>query len=158
MRGGMRQRVLQLVYDLFCDSGGTWPMLCDLQRALNRQVNGNMDAVLALRRIPATLLKPISSEVGYPNPSERVVLTAEGIERCKGSAEDIANFVIAVKWLARMGERKAIEEGRDGLRPTIGELAEAVSLSLESDSTSVNKLVEILVAEGLVMDNGGRRE
>ena len=159
MRSSMTQRVLQLVYDLFCSGGGTWPTLGDLQRALSRQVNGTVDAVLVLQRIPVKLLKPFSGANGYPDPSERVILTAEGIERCRGSAEDIANFVIAVKWLARTAERQAVGEGSDhGLPFTTRELAEAVSLSMESDLVSVNRLIAILLAEGLVKEDDSSRE
>ena len=50
MRGGKGQQVLQLVYDLFCGGGGTWPTLGDLQRALNRQGNGVMDAAQIVRK------------------------------------------------------------------------------------------------------------
>ena len=158
MRGGMRQRVLQLIYDLFYGSGGTWPVLGDLQRALNRQGDSEVDATRILQRIPAKLLKPLSSADGYPAPSEKVILTAEGIERCTGSAEDIANLVIAVKWLARLAERSGSGDyGERGMRFTTHQLAEAVSLSPESDQNSVSRLVEILLAEGWVQNDGGTR-
>lgn len=158
MRGDRTQQVLQLVYDLFYGSGGTWPVLGDLQRALNHQGNSGMDAARIVQRIPATLLKPLSSTDGYPAPSERVILMAEGIERCAGSAEDITNLVIAVKWLARLAERSdSGDYGERGMRFTTHQLAEAVSLSLESDSNSVSRLVAILLAEGWVQDDGGTR-
>jgi hypothetical protein len=158
MRGDMTQQVLQLVYDLFYGSGGTWPVLGDLQRMLNHQGNSDVDAAWIVQRIPATLLKPLSSTDGYPAPSEKVVLTAEGIERCMGSAEDIANLVIAVKWLARLAERSdSGEYSKRGMRFTTHQLAEAVSLSLESDPNSVGRLVAILLAEGWVQNDGGTR-
>ena len=109
-----------------------------------------------MQRIPATLLKPLDNTGGYPVPSEKVILTAEGIERCAGSAEDVSNLVIAVKWLARVVDRSDSEEYDEcGVRFTIHQLAEAVSLSLESDPKSVNRLVAILLAEGWVQDDGG---
>jgi hypothetical protein len=158
MRGDKTQQVLQLVYDLFCGSGGTWPVLGDLQRALNRQDNSGVDAARIVQRIPATLLKPLSSTDGYPAPSEKVILTAEGIERCAGSAEDIANLVIAIKWLARLADRSGSGDySEPGVRFTTHQLAEAVSLSLESDPDSVNRLVAILLAEGWVKDDGNTR-
>jgi len=103
-------------------------------------------------------LKPLSSTDGYPGPSEKVILTAEGIERCAGSAEDIVNLVIAIKWLARLAERpRSGNYGKRGMRFTTHQLAEAVSLSLESDLNSVNRLVAILLAEGWVENDGGTR-
>jgi hypothetical protein len=154
----MQQQVLQHVYDLFYGSGGTWPALGDLQRALNRQGNRGVDAAEIVQRTPTTLLKPLISTDGYPAPSERVILTAEGIVRCAGSAEDITNFVIAVRWLARLAERSDSESyDQRGIRFTTHQLAEAVSLSLESDPNSVNRLVAILLSEGWVQDNGDTR-
>jgi hypothetical protein len=158
MRGDMTQQVLQLVYDLFYGSGGTWPVLGDIQRALNRQGNRGVDAARIMQRIPATLLKPLSNTGGYPAPSEKVILTAEGIERCARSAEDIANLVIAVKWLARLAERSdSGDYGERGMRFTTHQLAEAVSLSPESDLNTVSRLVAILLAEGWVQNDGGAR-
>lgn len=151
MRGDMTQQILQLVYDLFYSSGGTWPTLGDLQRALNQRGNYGLDAAWIVQRIPARLLKPSSSSDGYPSPFERVILTAEGIERCFRSGEDIANFVIAVKWLARLAEQpRSRDYGGRGMRITYQQLAEAVPLSLESDQNSVSRLVEILLTEGWV--------
>jgi hypothetical protein len=158
MRGDMTQQVLQLVYDLFCGGGGTWPVLGDLQRALDRRGSSGVDAARIVQRIPATLLKPLSSTGSYPVPSEKVILTAEGIECCEGSAEDIANLVIAVRWLARLAERSdSGDYGERGMRFTTRQLAEAVSLSLESDLNSVSRLVAILLAEGWVQKDGGTR-
>jgi hypothetical protein len=158
MRGDMTQQVLQVVYELFYSSGGTWPALGDLQRTLNRQGNGGVDAVWIVQRIPATLLKPLSSCEGYPAPTEKVILTAEGIERCAGSAEDVTNFVIAVRWLARLAERPdSGGYGEPGIRFTTHQLAEAVSLSPESDPNAVSRLVAFLLAEGWVQGDGGTR-
>jgi len=152
----MTQQVLQLVYNLFYESGGTWPALGDLQRALNRQGNGSEDAALIVQRIPAALLKPLRTTDGYPAPSEKVILTAEGIERCAGSAEDIDNLVIAMKWLARLMERpESKDHGEYGMRFTTDQLAEAVALSVESDPHSISRLVAILLAEGWVQNDGG---
>jgi hypothetical protein len=157
MRRGMKQQVLQLVYDLFYGSGGTWPALGDLQQKLNRRKNV-VHAARVVQRIPATLLKPLNRTDGYITPCEKVILTAEGIERCAGSAEDIANLVIAVKWLARMAERSDSDDrGERGMRFATHQLAEAVSLCLESDQNSINRLVAILLAEGWVQSDGGTR-
>lgn len=156
MRGKTRQQVLQLVYDLFYRSGGTWPVLGDLQRALNHQGNSGLDVAWIVQRIPGKLLKPLGSAGDYPAPLEKVVLTAEGIKRCARSGEDIANLLIAVKWLARLAEHPSSGDyGDRGMRFTAQQLAEAVSLSPESDQNSVRRLVEILLAEGWVQNDGG---
>jgi hypothetical protein len=153
------QRVLQLIYDLFYGSGGVWPELRDLQRALNRQCHSGVDAGRIVRCIPATLLKPPRSVEDYPAHSERLILTAEGIERCAGSSEDVTNLVIAVKWLARLVGRSdsSSARGERGVPFTTRQLAEAVSLPLESDSGSINRLLAILEVEGWVQHGDNRR-
>jgi hypothetical protein len=79
MQGDMTQQVLQLVYDLFYGTGGTWPGLGDLQRALNRQGNSGVGAARIVQRIPATLLKPLSSTDGYLAPSEKPAARRVGV-------------------------------------------------------------------------------
>jgi hypothetical protein len=151
VRDGLTQIVLQLGYEKFCASGGTWPVLGDVQRDLNRGGNGSADAAQIVQRIPVTFLKPLGITDGYPAPFEEVILTAEGIERCVGSAEDIDNLVIAVKWLARRAERTIRKDySQHGMRFTVDQLADAVSLSLRSDENCVNRLLSILLAEGWV--------
>jgi hypothetical protein len=63
--GGMRQRVLQLIYDPFYGSGGTWPVLGDLQRALNRQGDSNVDATRIVQRIPAERARAQPGELNH---------------------------------------------------------------------------------------------
>src|ERR1035438_5318199 len=41
----------------------------------------------------------------YPAPTEKLILTIEGIERCAGSGEDIENFLITLKLLVRWTDR-----------------------------------------------------
>ena len=156
MRGDMTQQVLQIVYDRFYNDGGVWPTLGYLERELNRQRGRTVDAVRIVQRIPATLLKPLPSRHHYPAPTERLVLTAEGIERCTGSGEDIENLITAVKWLAKMAERADLsdDQGEPGVRFTIRQLAEAVPLSSDADQNAVNRLVAILQSEGWVEDDG----
>jgi len=152
MRGNMAGQILQLIYDRFYDDGGVWPTLGYLQRALNRQSANRIDAARIVQRVPAALLKPLPSANGYPAPTERLVLTAEGIERCIGSGEDIENFIAAIKWLVKMAERADLsdDQGEHGLRFTNRQLAEAVSLSSGSDQNAVHRLVAILQSEGWV--------
>jgi hypothetical protein len=103
--GNRNQKVLQLIYDLFCGSGGIWPTLRELQRALKRQGHRNVDAFEVVQRIPATLLKPLPNANTYPAPTEKLILSIEGIERCAGSGEDIENFLITLKLLVRWTDR-----------------------------------------------------
>jgi hypothetical protein len=148
------QQVLQFVYDRFFESGGVWPTLRDLQRALNCRRRRSVDAARVVQRIPATLVKPLSSGHGYPAPTEKLILTVEGIERCAGSGEDIENVMTAVKWLAKLVERSAPPRGQSerGLRFTVHQLADAVSLSADKDRKAVARLIAILQAEGWVDD------
>jgi hypothetical protein len=143
------RQVLQAIYDLFYGSEGAWPRLGDLQLELSRRYNRKVDAARIVRRIPATLLKPLRYTDDYPAPTERLVLTVEGIARCVGSGEDIENFVTAVRWLARRAERSdSTDPGKRRIRFTTRQLADAVSLSLEADPEAVHRLVAILQAEG----------
>lgn len=159
MRNDMAHQVPQLIYDLFYGSGGTWPTLAQLQRELDRRAYGNVDAALVVRHIPPAILRPLSSYDGYPAFTEELVITAEGIRRCEGSDKDITNFLKAVRWLGEQARYPDLTSGdRDrGMAFTVAQLAEAVSLSLDSDPGSVNRLLAILKAEGWVKEHGGAR-
>jgi len=153
-----KQQVLQTIYDLFHGSGGTFPMLGDLQRELNRRNGRSLDAARIVRRIPAALLKPVCYTDGYPAPTAKLVLTVEGIARCVGSGEDVENFVTAVQWLARLaGRSNSAGQVERGIRYTAQQLADAVSLSMESDYEAINRLVAILQAEGWAQDGGSTK-
>lgn len=147
-----QQRVLQLIYNFFHGSGGVWPSLRDLQRALRRRGGNDVEAIRIVQHIPARLLKPLRSPDGCQTPNGELVLTAEGVKRCAGSSEDIANLVIAVKWLARRAERSDLSDQQSGHRVpfTTHQLAEALSLSLESDGNAISRVVAILQAEGWI--------
>ena len=159
MRRDMTQQVLQIVFDRFYGDGGTWPALGYVQRTLNRQSGSRVDAVRIVQRIPGTLLKPLPITAGYPRPTEKLILTAEGIECCTGSSEDIENFLTAVKWLAKRADRSDLSgnQGERGVRFTPSQLAEAVSLSLDTDQKAVSRLLAILEAEGWLIEYGGTR-
>lgn len=154
MWGNRNQKVLQLIYDLFVGNGGTWPTLGDLQRALKRQGNRHVDAFEVVQRFPLTFLNPLSNVNTYPAPSEKLILTIEGIERCTGSGEDIENFLITLKLLVRWTDRSDLAggPGEDGIRFTSQQFAEAVSLLTDADEQAINRLIAILRAEGLVQD------
>ena len=148
MRRDRIQQVLQTVYDHFYATGGTWPSLGHLQRMLNRQYNRRIDAVQVLQHISPTLLKPLST--GFPVPGEKLVLTLQGIARCSGSGDDVENSLTAVRWLARRAEHSDLVDEQDerGVRFTVSQLAEAVSLSLDSDQEAIGRLIAILKSEG----------
>jgi hypothetical protein len=97
------------------------------------------------------LLKSFSSSVGYPALTEKVVLTFAGMERCSGSGEDIENTLTAVKLLSRRAEHAdPSDEEEPGVRFTISQLIDAVSLSLDSDQAAVSRLLAILESEGWI--------
>lgn len=159
MRRDMKQQVLQIVFDRFYGDGGTWPTLGYVQRSLNRQNGSRVDVVRIVQHIPVTLLKPLPIIAAYPRPTEKLILTAEGIERCTGSSEDVENFLTAVKWLARRADRSDPSGylGERGVRFTESQLAEAVSLSLDADQKAVSRLLAILESEGWLIEDGGTR-
>jgi hypothetical protein len=156
MRGDMTQQALDLIYRLFYDSGGIWPTLRDLQRALKRQGHGNVDAFEIVQHIAAKFLEPLPNANTHPAPTEKLILTIEGIERCAGSGEDIENFLITLKLLVRWTDRPDLagDPGEGGIRFTAHQLAEAVSLLTDADERAIHRLIAILRAEGLVQDDG----
>lgn len=149
----MVRLILQLVYDLFYDAGGIWPPLADLQQALNRLGYDKVVAARIVQQIDAVLLKPLDSSIGYPPPTERLILTAEAIKRCANSAEDIANLLAAVRWLGRRMEQlhSTANQNERGMRFTTQQLAEAVPVDL--NSAALRRLVAILQAEGWIHDD-----
>jgi hypothetical protein len=155
----MTQRVLQLIYDFFYGSGGIWPTLADLQQALNRQGGSKVDAARVIRHVPATLLRPLNNSDSYPSATNKLILTAEGVNRCAGSDKDIANFLKAVAWLAsRVAQSTSADNQDEHAMPfTTRQLAEAVPLSLNSDPNSIRRLVAILQAEGWVHNDDATR-
>jgi hypothetical protein len=149
------QQALQLIYDLFYGSGGKWPTFGQFQRALSRRAGPDADAARIVQRISVTLLEPPEGHNGYPAANTKLILTADGIARCTGSAEDIANLVTASRWLGRLvahADLSSDAHGR-GMRFTTRQLAEAVPLSLDSDQNAVSRLVAILQSEGWVQDD-----
>lgn len=146
----MIRLTLQLVYDLFYESGGIWPTLAELQQRLNRLGHSNVVAARVVQQIDAALMKPLDSPNGYPAPIERLILTSEAIKRCSNSQEDIANLLTAVRWLGRRMEMEhtTTNQSEHGMRFTFKQLAEAVPVDV--DSASLHRLVAILQAEGWI--------
>jgi hypothetical protein len=152
------RQILAITYSHFHSTGGEWPTLGYVQRELNRRSEKGTDVVRAVRRIPTALLKPLPTGDHYPALTEVVILTAEGIRHSPGSGEDIGNLTASVRWLVRLTERANVsaEEGLLGVRFTIRQLADAVSLSVETDRKAIDRLLAILQSEGLMHDGGTR--
>lgn len=145
--------ILQLVYDLFRDAEGRWPTIADLQQELNRRGHNKVDAARIVRQIDAALLKPLNMVIGYPPSLQQLTLTAEAIKRCSNSAEDIANLLTAMRWLARRMEQlqEGVSQSEYGMRFTTQQLAEGVPLDLHS--AALKRLVAILQTEGWTHDD-----
>lgn len=156
----MRKRgraVLQRIYGLFDGAGGRWPSLRELKLALIHDGIDDVDAVRIVRHIPPELMKPLSHRNGYRAMHEELVLTAEGINICMGSFEDIDNLVSATRWLARWVERADLPSGQpeSGISFTFQQLAMGVPLSLDTDSHAIGKLLALMEAEGWVQVDDG---
>lgn len=142
----------QLIYDSFSGGGGKWQTLGELQQDLTRHVGANVDAARIVRRIPATQLKPLSTSNGYPAADEELILTAEGIDKCAKSGEDIANLLAAVRGLGRQLTHSDLprdQRGR-GARIAMSQLAAAASLPMHPNPSAVGRLAKILESEGWV--------
>jgi hypothetical protein len=149
----MVRLILQLVYDLFYGAEGIWPTIADLQQELNHRGYGKVGAARIVRQIEPSLLKPLDFSNGHPASTERLILTAEAIKRCANSEEDIANLLVAVKWLARRMEQlqATVNQSEYGMRFTTQQLAEAVPVRV--GSPALHRLVAILQTEGWIHDD-----
>lgn len=145
--------MLQIVYDLFRRTEGIWPTIADLQQELNHRGHDAVVAVRIVRQIDAVLLKPLDFSNGHPAPTEQLILTAEAIKLCANSTEDLANLLVAVKWLARRMEQlqATVNQSEHGMRFTPQQLAEAIPVGL--NSAALHQLVTILQAEGWIHDD-----
>ena len=81
-----------------------------------------------------------------------MVLSIEGVARCRGSDDDVQYFLEPVKWMVQRDNDYDPPEGREGLRTPITkvELATELKLPLFTDSKSIARLLALLRAEGLV--------
>jgi hypothetical protein len=144
--------VLQLVYNWFREHGGEWPDFDTIERWLGKF--RGLDAIQIVNSIPETLLTPLNYAGGRPDPKGKMVLSVEGVARCRGSDDDVHNFVAALRWMVQHDEDYDPPQGRAGGVPiSAEELAEELRLPLISDSKSIRRLVALLNAEGLVSDD-----
>jgi hypothetical protein len=147
------QEVLQVVYNWFREHGGEWPDFDYIERWLNRY--GRPDAVQVIRRLPDTLLKPLNYVDGRPEHGAKMVLLLEGVRQCRGSDDDIYNFIAALRWLVeRDRDYDPGSNHAEHMVQIIAEqLANALKLPLASDPKSIRRLMALLKAEGLVLGN-----
>jgi hypothetical protein len=143
--------VLQIIYMRFRESGGAWPDFDYIERWLRRY--SKLDAVHIISRIPPSLLKPLSYLNGRPDPRAKLVLTAEGVRRCLGSDDDTHNLVAAVKLMVQYDTEYDPQPRNPRPQITAAQLADALKLPLASDSHSIERLMALLRAEGLVSDH-----
>lgn len=146
------QEILQIIYNSFRENGGTWPTFDHVERILNRYAKTN--AVAILNRIPSTLIKPIELTDGRPSPTGQIILSVEGIAVCRGSDDDVSNFIAAVQWMVRRESNydSAPPRASSGVPLSAAALAEDLAMPLVSDPKSIDRLIALLRAEGLVSD------
>lgn len=139
---------LQVIYTRFRELGGVWPDFDYIERWLHRYCK--LDAEQIISRIPPALLKPVSYINGRPDPKGKVVLTAAGVDRCLGSNDDTHNLVAAVRLMVQRDTE--FDPQQVGRRPQISaaQLADDLKLPLASDANSIERLMALLIAEGLV--------
>jgi hypothetical protein len=141
--------VLQIVYNFFREHGGEWPTFDYVERWLS--LHKRLDATDVVLRIPPALMKPMKYVDGRPAADAKMILLMAGVKLCRGSDDDVDNFVSAVQ---RIGPEEARYDpgGKHERRMPIAplKLADALRLPLASDANSVNRLMALLHAEGLV--------
>jgi hypothetical protein len=144
--------VLQIVYSWFREHGGEWPTFDDVERRLYRY--WKLDAAEVVPHIPSPLMRPIRYIDGHLASDEKIVLSLAGVKCCRGSDDDVDNFVSAIQWIVQ--EEAGYDPGDKLERrmPIVPrELAEALRLPLASDPNSVNRLMALLCTEGLVSNS-----
>jgi len=142
--------ILQVIYNRFRERGGEWPDFGFIQRWLSRF--RQIDVAEILDSIPDSLMKPVSQIEDGPDPSGKMVLSIAEVARCRGSDDDVHNFLAAVRWMVQCYNDYDPPEGWEGLPIpiTAEQLASKLRLPLFTDSKSITRLVALLMAEGLV--------
>lgn len=140
--------VLQVIYIRFRECGGKWPDFEYIERWLHRY--SKLDAAHIISRISPTLLKPLSYLNGRPDPRGSLILTAEGVKRCLGSNDDTHNLVAAVRLMVEYDTEYDPKPQNRRPQITAEQLAHTLKLPLLSDSYSIERLMALLIAEGLV--------
>jgi hypothetical protein len=94
-----QQRILQAVYDVFRREG-SWPTFGEVDRALYRG-RRRLDVLASARTIPKSFLLPVAYGGTVPSPDAPMRLTLQGVAACEGSADDVALFLRALRWMAQ---------------------------------------------------------
>jgi len=149
---------LQVIYTHFRERGGQWPTFGYFERWLSRY--REEDALQVINRIPSGLLRPLTFRNGRPDPVGKLVLTAAGVARCLGSDDDTKNLVAAVEYLVRHDRTYDPPEIDPPEIPTASrvpvssdQITGELSLPLQADPKSGERLMALLKGEGLVMSD-----
>ena len=145
------EEILQVTYNWFREYGGEWPNFDYIERWLSRF--RALDVAQIVVSIPDAQLKSLMIVDGRPDPSRKMVLSVEGVSHCRGSDDDIHNFVGALKLMVQRDTNYDPPPDRTEwlISITAEELAEKLKLPLKSDSNSIGRLMALLRAEGLVL-------
>jgi hypothetical protein len=148
-------KFLLAAYTGFRDRGGEWAPYRHVEHLCGEGLGDATAIAKVARRVPSAMMQPLAGESLYPSPDGKVVLLIAGIARCKNSGGDIANFITAANWLATQAESYDPPSGTSPGRPvTSGQVAEALKLPLSTDPRSIDRLMALLFAEGLITNNG----
>jgi hypothetical protein len=144
---------LQVIYMYFRERGAEWPTFAHFEHWLHRY--RKQEAVQVIKRIPDDLLKPLTFLDGQPDPGGRLILTAKGLDRCRGSDDDRQNLIAAVQYLEWHYTNYDLAEnsGVRGVPISTRQLAADLKLPLLTDPNSVQRLLVLLKGEGLVMSD-----
>jgi hypothetical protein len=159
MRGEDRE-ALHVIYTIFRERGGEWPTFDDFNRHVIRYWRAGADAARIVREIPEKLLNPLHSTSYEPDPEEHLILTIAGVKYCEGRhCDDVTNFLAAVRWMAQKWEMydPPPGESRRAMPLTVDQLRAGLALPVGRDRYCIDRLIALLKAEGLVLDDGYSR-
>jgi hypothetical protein len=145
--------LFQVIYNYFREHGGEWPSRSYIERWFDCYKD-DLDVVKIISRASPTYIRSVRNVDDDADSEERLILSVAAVACCRGSADDVANFMSALQYL---GKRETGDiSGRElkhGMRITEDGLANALDLPLASDANSIKRLIELLNAEGVVSSN-----
>lgn len=148
----MRLELFQVTYNEFRVHGGEWPSLSYVERWFDRYEN--LDITKIISRVPAKYIRIVRNIDGRSDSDEWLILSLAAVACCRGSADDVTNFMNTVPYLGKRETGDLSDrELRHGMRITEEELANTLSLPLASDANSIKRLIALLNAEGVVSSN-----
>lgn len=128
-----QQKIVQAIYEVFRDDG-RWPIVDAIDRLADER--WQLDGHAVLESLPSSVLL---GDRLHLRDDQEVKLRVRAIASCEGSAEDLALFIRAVRWLA---------EKERSFRPTSMHAAEQVRVTSEQLATD-------LASEGMRLDSIG---